>query len=280
MYSNKDIAEYYDTTQVHYERWWDLKNTYTLHYGICDDKVRNFKKSLVNTNKILQEISNISANDMVLDAGCGVGGSAIFLTKNTNAHITGISLSKKQIDFANKLALKLNLSDRLSFFEMDYSNTPFHDQSFDVVWACESICHASDKDAFLKECYRILKNGGRLILSDYFLTNEDKNGKYFLIDKWMKTWSISNFSTHDKFIKSINHQGFSTYKSFDFTENIKKCSRRYFFYSIMGAIPSELYNLFHPEVSRFAKTHYKSGFFQYRALRNMLWRYYVILAVK
>jgi len=50
--------------------------------------------------------------------------------------------------------------------------------------------------------------------------------------------------------------------------------------SIAGALPSGIYNLFHPKVSRFAKKHYKSGYYQYKALKGGLWRYIIILAVK
>jgi hypothetical protein len=50
--------------------------------------------------------------------------------------------------------------------------------------------------------------------------------------------------------------------------------------SLAGALPSEIYNLFHPEVTRFAKTHYKSGYYQYKALMAGLWRYVIVLAVK
>jgi len=51
-------------------------------------------------------------------------------------------------------------------------------------------------------------------------------------------------------------------------------------FSLLGMIPSELYNLFHPNVSRFAKTHYKCGYYQYKALQNHLWKYKVVLAIK
>ena len=50
--------------------------------------------------------------------------------------------------------------------------------------------------------------------------------------------------------------------------------------SIIGALPSEIYNLFHPKVSRFAKTHYKCGYYQYKALKEGLWKYWIMLAVK
>lgn len=53
-----------------------------------------------------------------------------------------------------------------------------------------------------------------------------------------------------------------------------------YYASLVGALPSELYNITHPKVSHFSKNHYKCGYYQYKALQKNLWKYYVILAEK
>ena len=53
-----------------------------------------------------------------------------------------------------------------------------------------------------------------------------------------------------------------------------------YYAALLGALPSELYNLSHPNVSRFAKVHYKSGLYQYKALKRGLWKYMVFCAEK
>ena len=42
-FTKKDVADYYNSTHIHYERWWGLKKALSLHYGIWDNKVKNFK---------------------------------------------------------------------------------------------------------------------------------------------------------------------------------------------------------------------------------------------
>jgi ubiquinone/menaquinone biosynthesis C-methylase UbiE len=67
------------------------------------------------------------------------------------------------------LANEKGVADKVLFHVMDYTQTNFADESFDVVWACESMSSASDKKAFIAEAYRLLKKGGRLIVIDFFV---------------------------------------------------------------------------------------------------------------
>ncbi|HBF18976.1 MAG TPA: SAM-dependent methyltransferase, partial [Cryomorphaceae bacterium] len=170
MFSNTDIAEYYDTTQNHYEKWWGLKKHHSLHYGIWDKTTRNFGEALENTNRQLMQAAAIQSTDKVLDAVCGVGGAALFVHRNSGANATGISLSDNQVQQANSTAEKLGVNDAVQFKVMDFTATSFPDESFDVIWACESVCHATEKADFINESYRLLRKGGRMVLFDFFLT--------------------------------------------------------------------------------------------------------------
>lgn len=280
MFTAKDVAEYYNTTQNHYLQWWKLKQNLSLHYGIWEKDTKNFSESLVNTNRVMMKLVDITSSDKVLDAGCGVGGAAIFITASTNARVMGITLSEKQVELALLQAKERNLDHKISFDQMDYTNTTFEDGSFDVVWACESISSASDKSVFIKEAYRLLKTGGRLIMSDFFLSNPNQQDKKRWMYKWGKTWSISHFMTNESFVTELHNQGFSVSRNIDYTPKITRSAKRIYHAALLGAVPSMIYNLFHPNVSRFAKNHYLSGYYQYKALKKQLWRYKIILAVK
>ncbi|MDW7692465.1 methyltransferase domain-containing protein [Flammeovirgaceae bacterium SG7u.111] len=280
MFSAKEVGDYYDQTHVHYEKWWGLRKNLSLHYGIWDENTRTFEESLANTNAVLLEKAGIRKGDNVLDAGCGVGGAAFFIHKEVGAKVTGLSLSKKQLAFAQRTVAHRELDEVLNFQFMDFTQTTFPAESFDVVWACESVCHTPDKNDFIKEAYRLLKKGGRLIMSDFFLTEERQEDKHEWITKWGNTWGVPNFVSASYFASKLDEAGFSKVDLFDYTRNIKKSARRMYAGSLMGAIPSELYNLFHPRVTRFAKSHYKCGYYQYKALQEDLWKYKVVLAVK
>jgi len=280
MIMKSDVAEYYDTTLNHYMKWWDLKKNLSLHYGIWEKDTRNFGESLINTNRVLSGVAGISELDRILDAGCGVGGAAMFLAQEKNAEVVGISLSQKQIDLANVIAKEKKLTEKITFQVMDYSSTNFEEESFDVVWACESVCHSKDKIKFIKEAYRVLKKGGRLILSDFFLNDEEQDDPHNWIKKWSDLWGVPNLVSADHFMQQCDLAGFNKTESFDYTSKIKNSAKRLYYASLLGAIPSEIYNLFHPGVSKYAKRHYRSGFYQYKAFKEGLWKYNIILASK
>lgn len=279
-FTNEEIANYYDTTQNHYEKWWNLKDGLALHYGVWDKSTKNFTEALLNTNKVLMELCEIKETDFVLDAGCGVGGSSFYIHQNSGAKVVGITLSQSQLTYASKLAKEKKVDDKVSFAIMDYCNTSFESNSFDVVWACESVSSAVDKVEFIKEAFRVLKKGGRLILSDCFITSNKPNDPNKWIYKWGQTWGVSNLVTVNFFETNLKETGFSSVNSLDYTEKVRKTAFRMYLASIFGFLPSELYNFFNPKVSRFAKTHYKSGYYQYKALQEKLWDYNIVFAVK
>lgn len=278
-FSQKEIADYYNSTQNHYQRWWDLNDTLSVHYGIWEDEVSNFKESLAHTNQVMLNLSQIQSGDCILDAGCGVGGSSFFLNKVVDAEVVGITLSEKQHQLANAKRLELN-SEKVSFQIKDYTNTQFDAHSFDAVWACESVCHTVDKSKFLKEAFRVLKPGGKLILADYFLPNEPMSDPKNWVQKWLNLWGISKIISGNEFQKISQDIGFTQVEVKDYSDGIFKSAQRMYYASVFGAFPSELYNLTHPNVTPFAKGHYKSGIYQYKALKKGLWQYKIVSAVK
>ena len=106
--------------------------------------------------------------------------------------------------------------------------------------------------------------------------------RYGIWEKGIKSFgqSLINTNSCDAFSGKLTIHGFKAVKTYDYTEKIQKSAKRMYYSSLLGFLPSEVYNLLHPNVSRFAKTHYKCGYYQYKALRQNLWRYKIITARK
>ena len=83
----------------------------------------------------------------VLDVGCGVGGTSRFIAKQLSGKdslVTGITLSPNQVARANELAVEQKVSN-VEFKVMNALEMNFPDNSFDVVWGCESGEHMPSK---------------------------------------------------------------------------------------------------------------------------------------
>lgn len=281
MYEQQEISDYYDQTQVHYELFWDLEKSKSLHYGMWDDKTNNFKEALLNTNRILAEKVGIKESDHVLDVGCGIGGSCLYLTQKYHCKTTGISLSQKQIDQANQYAKSAHLNEKATFIKANHCNTAFLDATFDVVWGIESHLSEINKEDFFKEAYRLLKPGGKIIIADYLKTNGNTTPKEeSLLKKWLNCWAISTIVSENKFSDQLTNVGFQCVEMENVNNAIMPSAKRMFYSSFMGFLGTKIYGLYNSKASRFSKIHYRSGWYQYKTLKKSLWSYQVISAKK
>jgi cyclopropane fatty-acyl-phospholipid synthase-like methyltransferase len=102
----------------------------------------------------------------LLDVGCGTGAPAARAAERIGCSVVGVTVSGAQVTRAARRARGPQLEGRLSFLMSDALGLPFPDASFDGAWAMESIFHASDREGALREIVRVLRPGGRLVLSD------------------------------------------------------------------------------------------------------------------
>lgn len=98
-------------------------------------------------------------NKTILDVGAGTGRLAINLSK-MGAEVTALDLSQKMLDelYKKNPNIKISLGDAESL--------PFLDNSFDFVIAVFLIVHLKNPSIFFKEAYRVLKDGGKLLVTN------------------------------------------------------------------------------------------------------------------
>lgn len=225
-HTRQQIAEYYDATLPFYAVFWHGNSeSYALHYGFWGKGTRTIKEALLNENKFLAQVVEIRGGEKILDAECGIGGSAIWLAKHFNVSVTGITLSTKQVHKARQLASKYDVEDRTTFTVQDFLRTDFSNASFDIVWAIESVCYAESKDAFLCEAYRLLKPGGTIVVADGFLKRNISEAEQLLYKDFLDGLALPNLALINEFQHSINAAGFANVQFWDMTEAVLPSSK-------------------------------------------------------
>jgi cyclopropane fatty-acyl-phospholipid synthase-like methyltransferase len=164
------VAGYYERMTESYLRYGG--QTLGWHFGLWGDPPGTFEDALVNSNRILTEGCDLLPGQLVLDAGCGVGGLAFYLAQTFEVNVIGITICRRHVDMATQFAMERNLSHQVEFRLLDFMNLDFEDESFDFVFNQESFCYALSKKDFLKRVYRVLRPGGRWQAVDGFSSDK------------------------------------------------------------------------------------------------------------
>jgi tocopherol O-methyltransferase len=277
---HKRIIEYYNSTENAYKDSWDLENSLAIHYGYWDEKVRSFPQSLLRMNEVMTEAGKITGNDKILDAGCGVGGSSIFIASKLGCGVTGITLSERQMQQAITNAKQKEVSGLVDFKVMDYCNTSFADESFDIIWGCESICYADDKEKFVTEAFRLLKPGGRLVVADGFVTKFENNDEP-VIRQWLDGWQVNYLETPGRFKQFMQTAGFTdvAYKDISkYTVRSSKRLLRFYYLASLYILWKKL--TFSNRATAMQKKNITACKCQYKGMKEGLWQYGLVVGTK
>jgi tocopherol O-methyltransferase len=155
------IIEHYDLVSPYYRSLWGEH----LHHGYWIRGDESKEKAQLQLIEHLAQLAKVKPGSEILDIGCGLGASSLYLAKNYNASVTGITNSSVQIQMAIKAAASEHLDAK--FLLMDAEKMEFQKQ-FDVLWSVESISHYGHREHFFASAARLLKPGGQFAMTDWF----------------------------------------------------------------------------------------------------------------
>ncbi len=165
----QQIGEFYDASSGLWEKIWGehMHHGYYGKNGRYKIERRQAQIELIEELLFWAGVNNQDNPQQLLDVGCGIGGSSLYLANKFSAEVTGITLSAVQASRAKERAIDFGLEDKAQFQVANALSMPFADNSFDLVWSLESGEHMPDKAKFLAECYRVLKPGGKFIFATW-----------------------------------------------------------------------------------------------------------------
>jgi cyclopropane-fatty-acyl-phospholipid synthase len=164
--SRKDIEHHYDIGGDKGEKLYDIfldtkHRLYSCAYWKDDTKTLEEAQQ----NKINHIIKNldIKKNQKILEVGCGWGGMVFEIAKQKNCEVTGISLSKNQINYCKNKAKELGLNNQVKFELVDYREIK---GQFDRIYSVGMFEHVGRKfyKTFFKSMNNLLKNDGVFLL--------------------------------------------------------------------------------------------------------------------
>ncbi|MFB7476420.1 methyltransferase domain-containing protein [Kitasatospora sp. NPDC056184] len=185
-----------------YDRYTDLGSATlgeSLHFGYWDtpDSTVPLAEATDRLTDLMTDRLAIGHGARVLDLGCGTGAPGTRIARRTGAQVTGISVSGRQVERANALSASLGLADRARFEHADAMDLPFAEDSFDAVIALESIIHMPDRAHVLGQVARVLRPGGRLVLTDFFERAPIPDSGRAAVDRYLREFLMTMIQAED-----------------------------------------------------------------------------------
>lgn len=170
--------------------------------------------------------------ETVLDIGCGAGLDTILSSKavGRSGSVVAADLTRKMLQLCRQNCRQENLTN-LEFVMCDGENLPFVEESFHHVISNCSINLMPNKQKVLKEIHEVVKEQGRVTLSD--LLSKVPLPEEFKRDVGLWAACIGGVVTEDSFVRGLGEAGFSSVKVLDrrvfhYGENDKQRIRRFF----------------------------------------------------
>jgi tocopherol O-methyltransferase len=296
------LRRYYEDTWFDYRLLWLDPRTRAMHFGYEQPGTRRHGDSLLALNHVMAEHVGLRSGEQVLDAGCGVGGTSLWLAENYGAKVVGINLVEDHVERARRYARDRQLGQDVAFEVADYTATGFAPASFDVVWAQESACHAPSKRALADEAFRLLRPGGRLVMAEYVIVDDDAEGRADDAEgraddaegrvddpehrrsndadlrTWQESWEMT-LASDKEWDDALTGAGLADVRSDDITAQVRRSLRR--LYRLCRVLEPVARGLHLVRLRTETQQRNITGSLaMWRALQRGRWRYQIITAVR
>jgi SAM-dependent methyltransferase len=177
----------------------------------------------VATSQLI-ELAGVSAEDRVLDAGTGIGGTARLLAAEVGCRVTGVDLTAEYCETATWLNTAVGLDSLIDVRRADVTRLPFAGGSFDVIISQHVQMNVADKPRLYAEARRVLDTGGRLALWD--VTAGPVQPIRFPVP-WATDSQDSHLVTPDELLKLTTEAGFEVAAWNDLTDTAAQAMRAF-----------------------------------------------------
>lgn len=202
------IKQYYDNNTG---KFLLKKGIYAMHRAVWAPGIGDTVEALrYNDSRILEHLSGIPEG-AVIDLGCGVGGTMLYLASVLKNDFFGITLSSVQQAKGAVLIRNAEQEDRIRIIQGDFSEPSTYSEVplCSAAYAVESLIHCRDKRKILDSLKPVLVKDGLLLVIDDFLKKPgvDKSSSS-LLKRFINNWHAYGLQTVEEFSKTVEDTGF------------------------------------------------------------------------
>jgi ubiquinone/menaquinone biosynthesis C-methylase UbiE len=156
-------------------------------------------------------MADISADECVLDLGSGGGIDCFIAAKKVGkmGKVIGVDMTEKMLEIANKN--KVLVADNLGYNIVEFrkgflERLPVEDKSIDLITSNCVINLSPDKKAVFSEMWRVLKDNGRIVVSD--IVSENEIPTHLKVNEQLWGECMGGALTEDEFLSYLEQVGF------------------------------------------------------------------------
>lgn len=213
--AKKNISAHYDLGNAFYEKWLDPSMTYSS--ALFQTGANDLHSGQKAKYKALADAIGIKPDSHVLEIGCGWGGFAEYAAGEIGARVTGLTISREQLDYATKRINDAGLSDRVELKFQDYREER---GVYDHIASIEMFEAVGEKfwPGYFDRLSACLKPGGRAGLQiitiqedayEDYRRNPDFIQRYIFPGGMLPTFEILEELGHKANLKLAGHRAFA-----------------------------------------------------------------------
>jgi tocopherol O-methyltransferase len=217
MITVESIRQHYDRLSPLYRMFWGDH----IHHGywMGEQTASEAQIALVRT---LADRAGIPSGSHVLDVGSGLGGSAVWLARERQCSVVGLTISPVQLGIAQRQANDAGLIDRVQF-RLEDANSLDYPESFDVVWVVECSEHLFDKADFIRRTAAALRPGGLLALCAWLKADGlESPEQHDTLNRVCRAMLCPSLASKTEYRRWMLEAGFSVGSAEDITTAVSK----------------------------------------------------------